>query len=70
MDVISECEERFNIDPDRVFLFGHSMGGFGGYHQALRGPDRFASIIISSGPGTAATGRSYEARRCHRPGRE
>lgn len=49
MDVISECEERFHIDPDRVFLFGHSMGGFGGYHQALRQPDRFAAIIISSG---------------------
>ena len=48
-EVIAECQERFNIDPNRVFLFGHSMGGFGGYHQALRQPDRFASIIISSG---------------------
>ena len=50
MDVISECEERSDIDPDRVFLFGHSMGGFGGYHQALRQPDRFASTTISSVP--------------------
>jgi predicted esterase len=49
VEVIHECRERFNIDPDRVFLFGHSMGGFGCYHQALRQPDRFASIIISSG---------------------
>lgn len=49
VDVIADCEDRFNIDPDRVFLFGHSMGGFGAYHQALRQPDRFASILISSG---------------------
>ena len=27
-DVIAECKTRFNIDPDRVFLMGHSMGGF------------------------------------------
>jgi predicted esterase len=49
VDVVAECEERFHIDPDRVLLFGHSMGGFGGYHQALRQPDRFAAIVISSG---------------------
>ena len=28
-DVIEECKCRFDIDPDRVFLLGHSMGGFG-----------------------------------------
>ncbi|HEY2146970.1 MAG TPA: hypothetical protein VGH32_03480, partial [Pirellulales bacterium] len=28
-DVIEDCKSRFNIDPDRVFLLGHSMGGFG-----------------------------------------
>ena len=48
-DVILECERRFNIDPDRVFLFGHSMGGFGAYHHALRQPDRFAAIVVNSG---------------------
>lgn len=48
-DVIAECKSRFNIDPDRVFLLGHSMGGFGAYHHALRQPDRFAAMIVSSG---------------------
>jgi len=48
-DVIMECKRRFNIDPDRVFLLGHSMGGFGAYHHALRQPDRFAAIVVSSG---------------------
>jgi pimeloyl-ACP methyl ester carboxylesterase len=48
-DVIRECQARFHIDPDRVFLLGHSMGGFGAYHHALRQPDRFASVIVNAG---------------------
>lgn len=48
-DVISECKSRFNIDPDRVILIGHSMGGFGAYHHILRQPDRFAAVIANSG---------------------
>jgi pimeloyl-ACP methyl ester carboxylesterase len=48
-DVIEECKSRYNIDPDRVFLLGHSMGGFGAFHHAQRQPDRFAAIIASSG---------------------
>ena len=49
VDVILECKRRFNIDPDRVFLLGHSMGGFGAYHHALRQPDRFAAVVVNSG---------------------
>lgn len=48
-DVIVECKSRFNIDPDRVFLIGHSMGGFGAYHHVQRQPDRFAAVIVSAG---------------------
>jgi poly(3-hydroxybutyrate) depolymerase len=48
-DVILECKSRFSIDPDRVFLLGHSTGGFGTYHHALRQPDRFAAVVVSSG---------------------
>jgi pimeloyl-ACP methyl ester carboxylesterase len=49
LEVIQECKERFNIDPDRVFLLGHSMGGFGAFHHALRQPDRFTAIISCAG---------------------
>src|SRR6185295_7433987 len=47
--VIRECKSRFNIDPDRVFLMGHSMGGFGAYHHIMRQPDRFAAVIAHAG---------------------
>ncbi len=53
-DVITECKTRFNIDPDRVFLVGHSMGGFGAYHHAQRQPDRFAAVIVSAGSWSSA----------------
>ena len=48
-DVIHECKTRFHIDAERVFLLGHSMGGFGAYHQVQRQPDRFAAVIASAG---------------------
>jgi pimeloyl-ACP methyl ester carboxylesterase len=48
-DVIAECKTRFNIDPHRIFLIGHSMGGFGAYHHTQRQPDRFAGVIVNSG---------------------
>ena len=48
-DVVQECATRFHIDLDRVFLLGHSMGGFGAYHQVQRQPDRFAAVIASAG---------------------
>jgi predicted esterase len=48
-DVIRECEVRFHIDSDRVFLIGHSMGGFGAYHHIQRQPDRFSAVIANAG---------------------
>ena len=48
-DVILECKNRFNIDDDRVFLIGHSMGGFGAYHHIQRSGDRYAGVVVSSG---------------------
>ena len=48
-DVVEECKSRFHVDADRVFLMGHSMGGFGAYHQVQRQPDRFAAVVASAG---------------------
>lgn len=48
-DVIVECRHRFHIDPDRVVLLGHSMGGFGAFHHVQRQPDRFAAVIANAG---------------------
>ena len=49
VDVIRECRYRFNIDVDRVFLGGQSMGGMGAYHLCQRLSDRIAGGFISAG---------------------
>src|SRR5690606_5860368 len=36
-------------DPDRVYLAGHSMGGWGTWWIGLRNADRFASIAPMAG---------------------
>jgi pimeloyl-ACP methyl ester carboxylesterase len=48
MDVIEEVAHSYNIDPDRVFLAGTSMGGIGANHLAHRMPDRFAGVLSAA----------------------
>ena len=55
--VIRECHYRFNLDRDRVFLGGHSMGGFGAYHLCQRLADRIAGGILSAGSWRVANWR-------------
>ena len=42
--VIQLAKERFNVDDDRVYLMGDSMGGWGTWNVATRHPDLFAAI--------------------------
>jgi len=46
---IEATAAEFNIDPDRVYLTGASMGGEGVYHLALLQPERFAALVVSCG---------------------
>ncbi len=39
------------VDPDRVYLTGMSMGGFGAWHLAAEHPDRFAAVAPICGGG-------------------
>ncbi len=41
---IEEVKRDYLIDPDRVYLMGHSMGGTGSWNLAGKFPDRFAGI--------------------------
>jgi len=52
--VIDECHYRFNIDRDRVFLGGQSMGGFGAYHLCQRLNDRLAGGVLYAGAWSSA----------------
>lgn len=46
---IEDAKDKFNIDPDRIFLGGHSMGCYGAYHLGQVMADRFAGVWCSSG---------------------
>jgi predicted peptidase len=52
IDVINEMKRGFSIDEDRVYLMGHSMGGYGAWSIAVDNPDLFAAIAPISGGGT------------------
>ena len=44
MAALDQTMAEFNGDPDRVYLTGLSMGGYGVYYFASRYPERFAAI--------------------------
>jgi predicted esterase len=52
IDVINEMKRDFSIDDDRVYLMGHSMGGYGSWSIAVNNPDVFAAIGPIAGGGT------------------
>lgn len=49
LDVIEDVKKKVSIDPDRIYLMGHSMGGWGCWWIGLRHPDLFATICPMSG---------------------
>jgi len=47
--LIDSLSKTHPIDPDRVYVLGHSMGGFGSWTAIAAEPDRFAAAIPSAG---------------------
>lgn len=44
MHVLARVRDEFAIDPERIYLWGHSMGGAGTLHLAAAYPDVWAGI--------------------------
>jgi predicted esterase len=51
IDVLKAMKRDYSIDEDRVYLMGHSMGGYGSWSVAVNHPDTFAAIGPISGGG-------------------
>jgi predicted peptidase len=49
--LLAEILETYLVDPDRVYLTGLSMGGFGSWHIATQYPERYAAMASLSGSG-------------------
>jgi predicted esterase len=54
MDVLAEVRRDYNIDASRIYLMGHSMGGYGTWSVAMDHPDVFAALGPISGGGNIA----------------
>ena len=61
LQVWADVMETFAVDRDRVYLTGHSMGGWGSYLLGVLYPDRFAAAAPFAGPVTqgAWTGADF-----------
>jgi poly(3-hydroxybutyrate) depolymerase len=44
MNVFAMVREEFNVDPDRTYLMGHSMGGAGTLHLGVKHADNWAAL--------------------------
>jgi predicted esterase len=51
LDVMAEVERDYKVDRSRVYLMGHSMGGYGTWSIAMAHPDVFAALGPISGGG-------------------
>jgi predicted peptidase len=49
--LLDDVSEKFHVDPDRVYLTGLSMGGFGVWSAGMRYPQRFAALVPICGGG-------------------
>jgi predicted peptidase len=54
MAILAEVEKAYKTDPNRVYLTGLSMGGFGTWSLAAAHPDRWAAIVPICGGGNPA----------------
>ena len=52
--LLDEIEQNYAIDPDRVYVTGLSMGGYGAWALATAYPRRFAAIVPICGGGDPA----------------
>ena len=55
MNVLALVTREYNVDPDRTFLMGHSMGGMGTYVLGQKYAEQWAAIAVMSGTLADAT---------------
>jgi len=51
MDVLAEVQRDYKVDANRIYIMGHSMGGFGTWSIAMNHPDVFAALGPFAGGG-------------------
>lgn len=60
-ELLTSILKNYNVDPQRVYLTGLSMGGFGTWDLAARHPERFAAIVPICGGGDPQTAEQLKS---------
>ncbi|MDX6639933.1 MAG: hypothetical protein QOF12_944 [Solirubrobacteraceae bacterium] len=53
LEVLADVERHYHVDRNRVYLMGHSMGGYGTNRIGMHFPDLFAAIAPAEGTDSA-----------------
>ncbi|GAC1329637.1 MAG: hypothetical protein NVSMB17_06160 [Candidatus Dormibacteria bacterium] len=53
-EVLADVQKHYDVDPNRVYLMGHSMGGYGTNNVAIHNPDLFAAVAPAEGTDSIA----------------
>jgi len=62
LEVLDIAKKKFNPDPSRIYLTGHSMGGHGTWYLGATYPGYWAAIAPCAGYPTLATYGSHDGR--------
>jgi len=58
LQVVDAVRRQYNIDSQRVYLMGHSMGAIGTWALAAKYPDRWTALGLFSGFGLASSAKA------------
>ena len=58
--IVEELLKNLPIDPDRVYLAGYSMGGYGTFHLLAQEPKLFAAGVPIAGGGSPRTASNFK----------
>ncbi|MBN2294444.1 MAG: prolyl oligopeptidase family serine peptidase [Pirellulales bacterium] len=59
--LIEKVQKQYRIDPDRIYVTGLSMGGYGTWEMIQREPKRFAAAVPICGGGDEARAERIKA---------
>ena len=57
-ELLDDVQQRYDSDPERIYVTGLSMGGSAAWDLAIRRPNQFAAIVPVCGRGDPAQARA------------